>query len=260
MFDLERIRKSGLLRQLEFREEIESTNDLAIALLKESVLELPALVLAARQTAGRGRGTNRWWAGAGALTFSLVIAPETSGISSERWPRLSHCAALAVAEAIEELAPPAEAQLKWPNDVYLAGRKVCGVLVEVPAPTRGEPQRVIVGIGVNVNNSLAQAPQDVRARATSLGDAFARQFDMTGFLLTLLQRFHDAVAHLAAADAVLFAGWSRRCLLTGRTVAIDIGGRVVRGRCRGVSEDGALLVDASTGLERVLGGIVTEFT
>ncbi|MBX3413750.1 MAG: biotin--[acetyl-CoA-carboxylase] ligase [Pirellulales bacterium] len=259
MFDLDRIRASGLLRQLEFREEIDSTNNLAIALLAESALETPALVLAERQTAGRGRGTNRWWADGGALTFSLVISPDAAGISSERWPRISHCAALAVAEAIEEFVPTAEGQLKWPNDVYLAGRKVCGVLVEVPAASKGEPQRVVVGIGVNVNNSLAGAPEDVRARAISLADVCGTSTDMTAFLLTLVQRFHEALAHLAANDAVLFAGWSRRCLLSGRTVAIDIGGRQIRGRCRGVAEDGALLVESTGGLERVLGGIVLEF-
>lgn len=259
MFDLERIRTSGLLRQLEFREEIDSTNDLAIALLKESSLETPALVLAERQTAGRGRGTNRWWAAGGALTFSLVIAPDLSGITSERWPRISHCAALAVAEAIEEFVPGAEAQLKWPNDVYLGGRKVCGVLVEVPAAVKGESPRVIVGIGVNVNNSLADAPDDVRARAIALADVLERSIDMTAFLLALIQRFHEAMTHLAANDATLFAGWSRRCLLSGRTVVIDIGGRMVRGRCRGVAEDGALLVDGASGLERILGGVVIEF-
>lgn len=259
MFDLERIRASGLLRQLEFREEVASTNDLAQSLLSEAALETPALVLAERQTAGRGRGTNRWWSGAGALTFSLVIAPEASRITSERWPRVSHCAALAVAEAIEELAPQAEAQLKWPNDVYLAGRKICGVLVEVPAASRGEPQRMIVGVGTNVNNSLAAAPDDIRERATSLVDSFATSFDMTTFLLTVLRRFHEALDHLAANDAVLYAGWSRRCLLATRTVAIDAGGRVIRGRCRGVAEDGALLVEAATGLERILGGVVIEF-
>jgi BirA family biotin operon repressor/biotin-[acetyl-CoA-carboxylase] ligase len=259
MFDLARIRASGLLRQLEFRDEIDSTNDLAIALLKESALETPALVLAERQTAGRGRGTNRWWATGGALTFSLVIAPDASGITSARWPRISHCAALAVAEAIEEFVPGAESQLKWPNDVYLTGRKVCGVLVEAPAAMPGEPQRVIVGVGVNVNNSLTGAPDDVQARAISLADVLGGPCDMTAFLVTLLRRFHEALAHLAANDAVLFAGWSRRCLLSGRSVTIDIGGRLIRGRCRGVAEDGALLVDTATGIERVLGGIVIEF-
>src|SRR5262245_48689583 len=101
-FDFDRIRRETLVRQVEFHQEIGSTNTRALELVAAEHL-IPLLVLADRQTAGRGRGKNRWWSGEGALTFSLVIDAAAAGISANRWPNVSLAAGLAVAETVASL-------------------------------------------------------------------------------------------------------------------------------------------------------------
>ena len=105
MFDLEQLRRHVWLREVEFHDAIESTNVRAAELAAGGVVNCPQLVLAAGQSAGKGRGANRWWSSAGALTFSLLIEPEALGLRSEQWPRTSLCAALAVRDAVDNLAP-----------------------------------------------------------------------------------------------------------------------------------------------------------
>ena len=159
-FDLDRIRPRGLCGEVEFHAEIGSTNDRAAELACGGQLACPVLVLAAHQTGGRGRGSNRWWSAPGALTFSLVLDAQHVGLPTERWPQIALAAGAAVGDASSNRFRKRR-RLKWPNDVYLAGKKTGGILVEVPADGRGQ---LIVGIGVNVNNSLAALPRSAANR------------------------------------------------------------------------------------------------
>src|SRR5690606_15388684 len=125
-----RIRSETFVRHVEQHVEIGSTNDRALELAADPELPTPAIVLTERQTAGRGRGANVWQSRPGALTFSLLIDPP-AGLAPERVPLVSLAAGLAAREAIASAAPGHIAKVKWPNDVYLDGRKVCGILTEV---------------------------------------------------------------------------------------------------------------------------------
>src|SRR5205823_9209981 len=151
MFDLSRIANSGLVARIDYHESIGSTSDRAIEIGALDEAELPLLVLAERQTAGRGRGANRWWSADGALTFSLVLEAPRERLPPARWPQVALAAGIAVCEALQGLAPRAEPRVKWPNDVYLAGGKICGILCEsIP----GWRERPGVGVGVNGNNRV----------------------------------------------------------------------------------------------------------
>src|SRR5579862_3978982 len=163
--DLERIVATGLIGGYEFHSEIGSTSDRAAELVKQPRLACPFLVLAERQTAGRGRGSNWWWSAPGGLTFSLALDARQCGLPVERLPLVALAAGLAVCDAIEPLLPGVAVRLKWPNDVYVAGRKACGILVEAPGVS---PARLIVGIGINVNNTFAAAPRELQQVGTAL--------------------------------------------------------------------------------------------
>src|SRR5262245_30735712 len=130
MFDLGRIESCGLVARIDYHESIGSTSDRAIELGVLDESELPLLVLAESQTAGRGRGVNRWWSAEGALTFSLVLQAPCERLPPDRWPQVALVAGVAVCEALEGLVPQAEVRVKWPNDVYLGSGKVCGILCE----------------------------------------------------------------------------------------------------------------------------------
>lgn len=223
----------------------------------------PVLVLAGEQTAGRGRGANRWWSATGALTFSLILElPEW--LPPDRRSELALVAGLAVRQAVASAIDGAQAALvKWPNDVYVGERKVAGILIETAA---AKPPRIVVGIGLNVNNSLANAPSDVRARAAALIDVTAGQArDRTDILLSLLDALRaELTLWLELASTSGAANWTAErwrphCFLTGRTVRIEAAGRAITGRCLGVSSEGELQVQTESGVVACRSGVVASF-
>ena len=253
-FDLERIRASDLLAQFEFHHELGSTNDRGLELAAEPAARFPALVLAGRQTSGRGRRTNRWWSGDGALTFSLVIDADAAGIGSRDFPLISLATALGLAAVLQSLIPSADTGLKWPNDVYLSQRKVCGILVEISGQA---PSRPVLGIGMNVNNSLADAPDEVRERAVSLCDTAGTPLDLTQVLLLATESVLRETSQLGLGAVDLRSRWEPFCMLRGRSVRLDMGVQRVAGLCLGIDDQGALLVQSETGVQRCLAGVVT---
>jgi BirA family biotin operon repressor/biotin-[acetyl-CoA-carboxylase] ligase len=143
--------------------------------------------------------------------------------------------------------------VKWPNDVFCRGRKLGGILLE---PSDRVADRLVIGIGLNVNNSLEDAPESIQSLATSLcdesGGATAREVILTRVLRTLDQVFR----RLAVGDMDWPVEWSRHCVLTGRRIQVTAGDRVIEGVCAGIDEIGALRVGTLTGIERCLGGTV----
>ena len=251
--DLEQIRRATFVRTVEHHREILSTNTRALSWAEDPALELPALVLADVQTAGRGRGANRWWSAPGALTFSLIL-PRVSSLEKSSWPRISLTAGLAVYDALQQLRPGLEIGLKWPNDVYVQRRKICGILAEASPRS---PARVVVGIGLNVNNSVTAAPSPVAATAISLLDVAGYQFDLSVVLIRVLHQLAEQLAALARSDTTLASRWQELCMLSGRSVQVEAGQRTTIGICQGIDESGALLVDTVAGCERCISGVVT---
>jgi BirA family biotin operon repressor/biotin-[acetyl-CoA-carboxylase] ligase len=197
-----------------------STNDRARELATTGAPH-GALVTAAQQTAGRGRQGRTWSAPPGAaLLMSLVLrgAP----------PLLPLVAAVAVAEACGR-----RAQIKWPNDVLLDGRKVAGILAE------GRPSEgwTVLGIGVNVAVAPGDLPPELHATAGTLGRSRA---EVEPFLATLLAELDGA---LALDGATLLDRWRARDALSGREISWAAG----RGIARGIDGEGRLVVELADG-------------
>jgi BirA family biotin operon repressor/biotin-[acetyl-CoA-carboxylase] ligase len=256
-FDLEAIRRAPLLRQLFYYERIESTNSAALELVRRQNVTCPALLLADEQTAGRGRGSNRWWSARGALTCSLILEPPPA-FERSRWPSVALAAAVAICRAAAEFVGVAGLGIRWPNDVYHGDKKIAGILVEVPAGSAGGGQKLVLGIGFNVNNALAGAPAEVAARATSLVDIAGHPFALTQVLLKLLEQLAVDLRRLAEGAPSLVDEWQSRCLLRGRRVVLAVGEGSIRGLCQGIADDGALLMDAGEGPRRFFGGVVSQ--
>lgn len=257
LFDLSRLRLAPLVAALEHHPEIGSTSDRALKLAQQDDLKLPILILADQQTGGRGRGNNQWWAAEGALTFSLLLDSQALGIASAQWPLLSLSTGLAICEALEQIAPGGNFGVKWPNDVFCSGRKLCGILIESPSAARG---RVIVGIGLNVNNSLVAAPEEIQSVATSLVDTLQRPFDLTAVLQSLLASLRSRWLELATVGfGAQVDAYRRRCVLDGRTVQVASGPRIITGRCLGIDESGSLALQTETGREEIASGSILSF-
>lgn len=239
---------------VQWHEELDSTNSAAMSLAQSESLRLPAIIGATRQTAGRGRGSNIWWSSDGALTFSILFNPLDHGLPFARWPQVALMTGLAVADTLETRLPPASVQLKWPNDVYADGRKICGILTEVPP---GRTDRLVVGIGLNVGNSLAEAPTDIQSSAVSLADLLGSERpSLEDILITLIQRWECWLQRLATDDIDFPTVWRPKCYLAGERISVTIGPESRTGICVGLDEDGALLLETERGVQRILAGTV----
>jgi len=252
--DIDRILDETFVKEIELSRELPSTNDRALKLCRDDQLQTPFLVLTERQTAGRGRGANRWWSDSGALTFSLILNARKWSPLPERPSLISLTAGLAVCETLKQLVPAADVGLKWPNDVWLNGRKVCGILAEMPAVNA---RTLVLGIGVNVNNRLSAAPDALQPKATSLIDVTGRQHDLADLLVRLLKQLDSEREQAGMSDPQSYRRWQTFCVLSGRTVSVQTGSQSIVGFCRGIDEEGALLLQTATGLNRCLSGTVT---
>ena len=244
-----RLRSETFVRTVEAHAELGSTNDRALALAAGGVA-LPAVVLAERQTGGRGRGANRWAAPAGALTFTLLVDPPTAPADASL---LAPIAGLTVAEAAASLTA-GEVGVKWPNDVLLRSApeepwgKLAGILCERP-PTGG----VAVGVGLNLNCDPAAFPAGLaRPAATLRGDG--PPHDAVDVLVDLLVRLESAFDALPAGlDPIR---WAMRDVLDGRSVTVTAGAVRVAGTACGVTAAGELRVFQGAAVRTIRSGTV----
>ena len=154
-------------------EEIDSTN---LEAKREGEAGAPefTVISAGTQTAGRGRSGHTWISPKKiSVATSILLYPD--GISMEHLPRLTIIAGVAVAEAVEELYP-LHTQIKWPNDVLIDSKKICGILTEMEAEN-GHAKQVVCGIGVNVHQKKEDFAPEIRDMATSLDIELEKQID-----------------------------------------------------------------------------------
>ena len=190
------------------------------------------------QTAGRGRLDHEWHAARGEnLTFSVVL--DAADASPAEVATLPLVVGLAVVRAVEALlGKTSEVAVKWPNDVLVGGRKICGILCE----RNGDA--VVAGVGLNVNQT--DFPADIAARATSLRLVAGSRFDRDDVLNAVVAGIGDMHSRwLCGGFAALCGAFAAVDCLRGREVAVlatDGDAAPIKGLCGGVQEDGSLLV------------------
>lgn len=219
-------------------DEVESTQ-VELARLAANGASEGTVVTARHQRAGRGRRGRVWWDGAGeSLLVSVLLRPSLPVVEA---PPLTFLGALAVAVAVE--AEGVAAGIRWPNDVLVNGRKLAGILAEAATTAEGRLERVVLGIGLNVDQ--ADFPLELADRAVSLRMLTGRRHDAGQVLARLLGALDAGYRELRArGGAGLCQAWRRRSVTLGARV------RTADGR-EGVAEDvdeaGALIVRAEDG-------------
>lgn len=190
------------------------------------------VVVAEAQTAGRGRLDRTWVSPPRAgLTLSALVRPD---LPPARWPWLPLLTGLAVATALREQAE-VDAVLKWPNDVLVDGRKLCGVLAEVP-----ETGAAVLGIGLNVTTRADELPHD---GATSLALVGAATTDRGTLLRAVLRSLAQVLRDVDGAREA----YRSACSTVGAAVRVELPGeRSVEGTCTAVDDDGRLVVDGTS--------------
>ncbi len=210
------------------------------------------VVTARHQRAGRGRRGHDWWDAPGqSLLVSVLLRP---GGSPAVAPQLSLVGGLAVADALADAASVA-ARIRWPNDLLVDGRKVCGILAEAASDGMGRLDHVILGIGINLNQT--GFPPTLRERATSLGLVTGRAYAAEPVLAAVLAHLGRRYAEWRAGGfAALRTAWLARSTVPGQLVRLPHGGE---GPAVDVGDDGVLLARAIDGrLLRIVSGEATE--
>lgn len=232
----------GVSPRLVTLDETASTMDDARTLARDGAPHL-AVVVADHQTAGRGRLGRGWVSPRGtALAASWVVRPS---LPPERWTILPLLTGVAAVRAIRHRTK-VPASLKWPNDLRVGERKVGGILAEAEVP-----RFVVIGLGLNVSHT--EFPDELRATATSIAIEDGVRLDRADLLAWTLRYLEEA---LGDPDAAL--GFYRRaCTTLGAPVRVErIGAPPVEGTARDVDDTGALLVETADGTVAVASGDV----
>lgn len=240
-------------KPLRFYQTLDSTNVRA-AEEAENGAPQGTLIVADMQTAGRGRRGRAWESPAGVnLYFSLILKPD---YPPDRASMVTLVMALAVAEGIRE-AYGAEAGIKWPNDIVMGGRKVCGILTELRTEKTGI-RHIIIGVGINVGRQTF-APE-LADRATDLETACALRVPRAELLAAVLRAFEREYAVFVAAGDLsgLQEMYDRLCVNRGREVRVLDPQGEFQGKAHGISRTGELLVGTADGeIRRVYAGEVS---
>jgi BirA family biotin operon repressor/biotin-[acetyl-CoA-carboxylase] ligase len=238
-------------RDCRYRAETGSTNR-DVATLAFAGAEEGVVVAAGAQTAGRGRMTRIWFSPQGEnLYFSMLLRP---AVEPGRAASLPLVTGLAVAEALAELAPETNPLIKWPNDILIGNKKVCGILCEMQAETDCV-RHIIPGIGVNLNLLREKLPEELCGRATSLRIETGRSFSRAAVLAAILNRFEPLYDRWCAEGFEPLLGAIRaRDALRGQAITVDQGGRRISGVADGILPDGALRLVTEQGAVPVYSG------
>jgi BirA family biotin operon repressor/biotin-[acetyl-CoA-carboxylase] ligase len=242
--------------QLHHFYKIGSTNAAAMAAAAEGAVE-GSVFLAEEQTAGRGRGAHSWQSARSAGIYcSVILRP--AGPPSEVLV-LVLAAGLAVRAAIEQVDTRVSVDLKWPNDVLIAGRKVCGILTEMNAEAT-RVRYIVVGIGINVNQP--NFPKDLEDKATSLrmatGSDWSRVELAAALLKSLDREYRRLIEEPDARQSILRRFAEQSSWVREKQVRIEENGLRVEGTTEGLDERGFLQVRTAQGLQTVLSGTVRE--
>lgn len=233
--------------------ETDSTNAQARRLGEEGALE-GTVVVADRQSAGRGRLGRRWESPPGVnLYCSILLRPD---IPVQQAPQLTFLSAVAVAESLQEVCH-LSAEVKWPNDILVSGAKISGLLNEMNAETE-QIHFVILGVGVNLNMTEIQFPDDLNYQATSALLETGEPVDRMLFLQTFLRRLDFYYAEfLAEGFLPVRRRWENLCNMMNMQVEVNSGGEGLRGTVVGLDSEGALRLQLDNGqVERILAGDV----
>ena len=250
---MSRVRTQWAGKKVYYRNETESTNEDARELAEEG-MEHGALVVAKHQTGGKGRRGRSWECESGnSVAMSLLLHPE---FSPEKAPMLTLLTALSVAEVLEKLTE-ADIKIKWPNDILINRKKVCGILTEMRAE-EGVIDHVVVGVGINVNQN--GMPEEIAGFATSLLMEMGQRYGRADIMVAIMEYFEgyydDFLEHLDLS-AVVDAYDSYLINRGAQVKVLDPQGEYT-GTAQGINDYGELIVQKDDGtFARVSSGEVS---
>lgn len=225
---------------------LSSTNDYASKLAKHNHPN-GTVVIAGTQTLGRGRKQRVWLSPEGGLWFSFFIQPP---LPPQKAMLVTMAASIALTQAISSITGVI-VRIKWPNDLLINGKKVCGILTELSAEM-DQINYMVIGIGLNVNNEL---PDTIQSTATSLKDVTRHDVSLKQLLLAMLASLDEWYTHVIQKhDSLILETWCALSDTIGKEIEVHEAGFVIKGVAKGISENYALLVETGHGTKTIVTG------
>jgi len=239
---------------VKYFDSVDSTNSEAKTLFLQGESE-GLIVVAKKQTAGRGRKGRSWLSPVGGLYFSIVLKPR---LSVETAPLLGLLSGCAVARSLGSLGLEKVA-LKWPNDVLIDEKKIAGILCEVVTMEDGSAG-IIVGIGVNQNCPIARMPVGLQWPTTSVVDEIGKETSFESLLCSITNEIDKLLQTVESESSFADAlnEWRKLSSTIGAKVRIHEDGKTIFGLARNIDTNGALLVETDEGLRTVIEGDVSH--
>ncbi|WP_406661072.1 biotin--[acetyl-CoA-carboxylase] ligase [Methanolobus sp. ZRKC3] len=235
-------------KQIIYYNSVESTNNIAKGIADEN--PEGTVVLAETQEGGRGRMGKEWESLPGGIWFSVILKPH---IPLEHASKITLVAGLAVTKVIRDLG--VDARIKWPNDVFIHGKKVCGILTEVDAEV-DRVDYVVLGIGINANINIHNFKEDISSTSTSLEEEVGKKIDRTTFIRDLLYELEQQYIKFTTQQFnTIVNEWVSFSDTIGKEVIITTPTRTIEGKAVGLTENGALLIqDKHNSREEIIAG------
>ena len=231
-------------RKIYYFQELPSTNIFAKQKTLEKATE-GTLIIADTQTEGRGRKNRSWSSPYGGLWFSVILYPN---LPPERGMLITMAASVSVAQAIEETTN-IKPVVKWPNDLLVNGKKICGILTELDAEI-DKINYVIVGIGINVNNEINN---DLKNKAVSLKEITNSSISRVNLLRAILRHFDKNYLHINNPDYIR-KQWFAYSKIIGKKIMITEGEKKITGVVQDVDESGCLIINSDGIIKRIVSG------
>ena len=241
-----------LTPEIEVHSLIDSTNDYLMRRLPNQLTQ-GQVCLAEYQSAGRGRRGRQWISPFGSQIYLSMYWHLEQGLSAAMG--LSLLSALAVSDAISAVSG-VQVELKWPNDIYIEGVKLAGILIDLEGQAL-EPSHSVIGIGLNLDMP-AQAAENIDQRWTDLQSHSETKIDRNALSAQLILCLHARLQqHQNEGLSTMLDEWHAHDVYLNKRVKLLTGERVTKGICRGINNQGALLLEVDGQVKPIYGGEVS---
>lgn len=231
--------------------EVMSTNTIAKFLSMNGVGN-GAVVISEKQTKARGRSGKNWESPLGGVWLSIILNPN---VNHSKIPLITLATGVAVENTLKRIGVK-NAEIKWPNDILIHGKKVCGILTEA-ITSFNTIESVIIGVGIDANISIENFPEELRENMTTLNDEIGEKVDENLLIKLFLEKFEKISEQFINEEyETILKEWRKNSYTIGKIVEVhEPFSKPYDGYVLGISRDGSLVVEKIDGtLEKVISG------